>query len=86
MLKKDHEVKWTPESWEAFNRIKKAFAEAPVLVGLDYAKTFMIFSFASPHTVAVVLLQKNEEGHEKPIAFFSQVLCNADLKYNILEK
>ena len=46
----------------------------------------MIFSFASPHTIAGVLLQKNDEGYEQPIAFFSQVLRDAELKYNILEK
>ena len=33
-----------------------------------------------------MLLQKNEEGYEQPIAFFSQVLHDAELKYNILEK
>ena len=86
MLKKNNEVKWSQESREAFARIKNAFAEAPVLAGPDYAKIFMIFSFSSPHTVAGVLLQKNEDGYEQPIAFFSQVLRDAELKYNILEK
>ena len=56
------------------------------MAGPDYTKPFIIFSFASPHTVAAILLQKNEEGHEQPIAFFSQVLRDAELKYNILEK
>ena len=46
----------------------------------------MVFSFSSPHTIARVLLQKNEEGYEQPIAFFSHVLYDAELKYNILEK
>ena len=86
MLQKNNEVKWSQESREAFSRIKNAFAEALVLAGPDYTKPFMIFSFASPHTVAGVLLQKNEEGNEQPIAFFSQVLHDAELKYNILEK
>ena len=67
-------------------RIKNDFAEAPMLARLDYAKMLMIFSFASPHTITGVLLQKNEKGYEQPIAFFSQVLRDATLKYNILEK
>ena len=70
MLKKNNEVKWSQESQEAFSRIKNAFAEAPVLARPDYSKPFMIFSFASPHTITGVLLQKNEEGYEQPIAFF----------------
>ena len=86
MLKKNKEVKWSQESRKAFTRIKNAFAEAPVLVGPDYDRPFMIFSFASPHTIAGVFLQKNEEGYEQPISFFSQVLRDAKLKYNILEK
>ena len=80
MLKKDNEVRWSQESRDAFTRIKQAFSEAPVLAGPNYTKPFMIFSFASPHTIAGVLLQKNEEGYEQPIAFFSQVLHDAELK------
>jgi len=45
-----------------------------------------IFSFASFHTVVAVLLQKNEEGYEQPIAFFSKSLHPAELKYEINEK
>jgi hypothetical protein len=36
--------------------------------------------------VATVLLQKNEEGFEKPIAFFSKSLRDAKLRYDIMEK
>ena len=46
----------------------------------------MIFSFASEHTITVVLLQKNEEGFDRPISFFSRSLRDAELKYDILEK
>jgi hypothetical protein len=52
----------------------------------DYTKEFLIFSCASEHTIAIVLLQKNEQGFEKPIAFFSKSLKDAELKYDILEK
>ena len=45
-----------------------------------------IFSFASFHTVAAILLQKNDEGYEQPIAFFSNSLQPAKLKYDINEK
>ena len=33
-----------------------------------------------------VLLQKNPEGQEQPIAFFNKELRDAPLKYNIMEK
>ena len=45
----------------------------------------MVFSFASEDTIVGVLLQKNFEGFEKPIAFMSKALQNAELKYTIME-
>jgi hypothetical protein len=75
-----------PEAKASFERIKKVIGEAPVLANPDYMKEFLIFSFASEHTIAVVLLQKNDEGFEQPIAFFSKSLRDVELKYDILEK
>jgi hypothetical protein len=62
MLRKGNEVKWTDETRESFVQIKKALTEAPVLIGHNYSKDFLIFPFASFDTVTTVLLQKNEEG------------------------
>jgi hypothetical protein len=86
MLKKDNEVKWKTKAKESFERIKKVIGEAPVLASPDYMKEFLIFSFASEHTITTMLLQKNDEGFEKPIEFFSKSLRDAELKYDILEK
>jgi hypothetical protein len=86
MLRKGNEVKWTTESQNSFDQIKKALTEAPVLISPDYSKYFLIFSFASFDTVAVVLLQKNVEGLEQPISFFSRALRDAEVKYDIMEK
>ena len=86
MLKKNSEVKWTIEAKASFAHIKKVIAEAPVLASLNYLKEFLIFSFASEHTIVAVLLQKNEEGFEQSIAFFSKSLIDAELKYDIIEK
>jgi hypothetical protein len=79
-------VKWTNEAKTSFQRIKKVISEALVLASPDYTKEFFIFSFSSEHTIATVLLQKNDEGFEQPIAFFSRSLRDAELKYDISEK
>ena len=60
--------------------------EAPVLVRLDFSKDFITFSFASEDSIATILLQKNVEGLEQPISFFSKVLRDSELKYSSLEK
>jgi hypothetical protein len=86
MLKKRNEVKWTIESRESFNQIKKALTEAPVLINPDYSKDFLIFSFALFDTVVIVLLQKNDAGMEQPISFFSRALRDAEIRYDIMEK
>ena len=46
----------------------------------------MLFSFASEHAIAGVLLQKNERNAEPPIAFYNKALRDSTLKYNIMEK
>ena len=52
----------------------------------NYTKELLIFSFTSEHTSTMTLLQKNEEGFEKPKAFFSKRLGDAELRCDILEK
>jgi hypothetical protein len=86
MLRKGNEVKWTTEAREYFDQIKKALTEAPVLIGLNYSKEFMIFSFASFDTLVDVLLQKNTKGLEQPISFFNRALRDAKIRYDIMEK
>ena len=86
MLRKGNEIKWTTEARKSFEDIKIALTQAPVLISPDFNKYFQIYSFASEHTIAGVLLQKNDQGYEQPIAFFSKTLRDAPLRYNIMEK
>ena len=86
MLKKNVGVKWTLPAKQSFELVKKALTQTPVLISPNFTKDFYIFSFASEHTIAVVLLQNNDLGQEQPISFFSRALRDAPLKYNIMEK
>ena len=56
MLKKDNTFQWSKEAKQFFISIKQALSEAPALVTPNFDKDFMIFSFASEHTIAGVLL------------------------------
>jgi hypothetical protein len=56
LLKKDVKFEWNDESKKAFQDIKTAISEAPVLMSPDYSKDFQIFSFASEDTIVGVLL------------------------------
>ena len=86
MLKNGHEIKWTAEAKKSFKEIKQAISEAPMLVSPDFTKDFLIFSYALEHTIAAVLLQKNNENMEKPIALFGKMLRDGELKYDFMEK
>jgi hypothetical protein len=86
MLRKDNEIKWTAGAHDYFDQIKKALTESSILVIPDYSKDFIIFSFSSFDIVATVLFQKNVEGLEQPIAFFSRALGDVELKYDIMDK
>ena len=86
MMRKGNEIKWNSEAHNSFNQINKALTEAHVFISLEYSKEFLIFSFASEDTIVGVLLQKNNEGHEHPIAFMSRSLQGSELKYRNMEK
>lgn len=86
MMTKDAKVKWTNEAKKAFHDIKEAIVKAPILTSLDYRKPFYLYSFASDHSVAGVLTQKDDEDKEKPIAFMSAPLKDAALNYSLLDK
>lgn len=86
MLKKKQVIIWEEDSIQAFNGIKEALKHAPVLEAPNYKNHFQIFSFASENTIASIFLQNNDEGVERPIAFFSNALQGDELKYTIMEK
>ena len=86
MLRKDNDTKWTTEARQYFANIKRALTKAPVLISPNFIEDFLIFSFASEHTIVGVLLQNNDQNLEQPIAFYSKVLRDSTLKYDIMEK
>ena len=86
MLRKDYEIKYTIEAKQSFNGINKSITKGPVLVSPDFSKYFSVFSFAYEHTIAGVLLQKNQRSAYQPISFFRKVLRDGEFKYDIMEK
>ena len=58
MLRKGNENRWSPKAKRSFEDIKNALTKAPMLISPDFDKEVLIYSFASEHTVAHVLLQE----------------------------
>ena len=55
-------------------------------ISLEYLKELFIFSFSYEDIVVAVLLPKNKYGYENLVAFFSKVLREVELMYEIIEK
>ena len=70
MMRKGNEIKWTVEAKKSFDKIKRAIAEAHVLISPNFSKDFLLFSFSLEHTIDGELLQKDDEGFENLISYF----------------
>ncbi|KAE8694779.1 hypothetical protein F3Y22_tig00110773pilonHSYRG00015 [Hibiscus syriacus] len=81
LLKKDKVWEWSTECQEAFEKIKEAMVNEPVLVLPDYTKPFVVFTDASDVAISGVLMQ---EGH--PVAYESRKLNETERRYSVHEK
>ena len=86
LLKKDVAFRWGKETDRSFEDIKNVIFQVPVLISPDFSRDFIIFSFASQDTIARVLMQKDADNFEHPVAFMRKVLRDSELKYTITEK
>ena len=82
MMKGNSNFKWSEAGKRAFQDIKTAIANAPVLCHPNYKQNFIIYCYASEHTLSSILVQENDEGIQAPIAFMSVPLKNHELKYS----
>ena len=56
MMKGNQTFRWTEVGKKSFENIKEAIANAPVLVHPNYNKEFIIYCYASEHTVSAILM------------------------------
>ena len=76
--KKNKRVEWTPECEESFQKLKQICTETPVLAYTDNEKPFKLSTDASKNGLGAVLSQIGNDGKEKPVAFASRTLSNAE--------
>ena len=86
MVKKSVQFKWTNIEKVSFKDIKTTVAHAPSLRSPNFEKEFILYTFSSDNSLAIVLMQKGELGDEYPISFMSTGLQGDKLNYLAMEK
>ena len=86
MMKQSVQFKWTNVEKNAFSKIKTSIAHAPSLKIPNFEKDFILYTFASDDSLAVVLTQKKDGGDEYPISFMRTGLHGAELNYPAIHK
>jgi hypothetical protein len=82
IVKKRHKsFQWTKEDEKSFNLLKGKITEQPILVLLDFKKTFQVKCDASGFEIGAALSQE-----DRPIAYFSENLNEAKVKYSMYDK
>lgn len=80
------QVVWSPECEAAFQRLKTALSEAPVLAAPNHAKKFLVHTDASMFGLGAVLSQVGDDGMEHPVAYLSRKLLPREVSYATIEK
>ena len=80
--KKSKHVDLSPEAREAFNCIKAACLQAPILAFPDFNKPFLLETDASRRGLGAVLSQKQADGQYHPIAYASHVMNETEQRYH----
>ena len=80
--KKSEHVDLSPKAREAFNHLKAACLQAPILSFPDFTKPFLLEMDASGRGLGVVLSQKQADGRYHPIAYTSRVMNETEQRYH----
>ena len=80
--KNSEHVDLSPEAREAFNRLKAACLQAPILSFPDFNKPFLLETDASGRGLGAVLSQKQADGRYHPIAYASCVMNETEQRYH----
>jgi transposase InsO family protein len=83
---KDVAWRWGVEEQAAFDGLKEAFVQAPVLMMPDMNAPFRVETDASDFAMGAILSQADEHGDWRPVAYFSKALQPAERNYDVHDK
>ena len=86
LLIKDNMWVWGEPQQSSFNRIKEALTVNPILALYDPNLETILSADASSHGLGAVLLQRQESGEVKPVAYVSRAMTQTEQRYAQIEK
>ena len=81
LLKKGVSFQWTQQCQEAFDLLKQALVQAPLLTVPNFSKQFVVETDASDCGLGAVLMRDNH-----PISYLSKALCALNKGLSTYEK
>ena len=85
LLKKEIPYVWTSHHQSAFEALKKALSDSPVLRSFNQKEPIVVQTDASDFAIGAVLLQGPDDDL-RPVAFLSRTLKDAETRYSVQEK
>lgn len=86
LLRKDVKFKWSDSCQAAFDKVKAILSCEPVLRAPNFDAPFKLAVDACEVGVGAVLMQSDEQGFDRPVAYFSKKLNKYQRAYSTIEK
>ena len=77
---------WTDACEQAFQTLKEALVNAPILRAPDWEKIFHVHIDASNFAIGCILAQPGEQNMDFPVSYASRQLNNAEKNYTTTER
>ena len=86
LLRKDTKYQRNDECQHCLDTLKEKMVTTPILVFIDWEKTFHLHVYASAIALGAILAQPGAGDLDHPIAFTSRKLSDSEKKYNTTER
>lgn len=84
-IKKHGKFNFPENALLSFHKLKNALVQEPILVHPDFEQPFFVHCDASSYGVGACLMQKDSNGQDRAICFFSKKLTGSQKNYSITE-
>jgi hypothetical protein len=81
LFQKDSPFIWEATTQHSFDSFKHALTNTPIFHPLNYAKYDILYLAASTSTIAMVLVQEDDDNTEHVIYYLSKILSGPELWY-----